>query len=74
MPILPWHLHQLFLCKSIGFSQVKTGEALLIPGGWPHAFAAVSDCLLVGSQLLHLANMELQVWGTETQQFKYAHF
>ena len=41
--------------------QVKDGESLLVPGGWPYALAATADTLLLGSQMLHSHNMGLQV-------------
>ena len=43
------------------YTQVKEGESLLVPGGWPYALTAGTDALLLGSQMLHSHNLGLQV-------------
>mmetsp|Transcript_4351 Transcript_4351/g.12787 ORF Transcript_4351/g.12787 Transcript_4351/m.12787 type:complete len:531 (+) Transcript_4351:639-2231(+) len=47
--------------------ELKAGDTMIIPGGWPHAVYTPSDSIAVGGNFLHPFNLSLQleVWRLE---------
>ena len=47
--------------------ELKAGDTMIIPGGWPHAVYTPSDSIAVGGNFLHPFNLglQLEVWRLE---------
>jgi hypothetical protein len=47
--------------------ELKAGDTMIIPGGWPHAVYTPSDSIAVGGNFLHPFNLNLQleIWKLE---------